>query len=189
MKRLWLIRHGPTHARTLTGWTDLPADLGDSAALARLSAALPVAPVVSSDLVRAVATADAIIGDRARLPHANALREMHFGRWEGLTAAEVAARDPDLSRIFWTDPAAASPPDGEGWEMLAARVHAATDALLAQHDRLILVAHFGPILTLVQRATGESAAGVMGHGIAPLSLTEITVTGGSWQIARLNHLP
>lgn len=189
MKRLWLIRHGPTHARTLTGWTDLPADLGDTAALARLAAALPQAPVVSSDLVRAVATADAILGPRPRLPHEPDLREMHFGIWEGLTAAEVEARDPDLSRAFWTDPAAASPPSGEGWQVLSARVLAATTRLLAVHDELILVAHFGPILALVQHATGESAAEVMGRSVAPLSLTEIEVADEEWAATRLNHLP
>lgn len=199
MKRLWLVRHGPTHARTLCGWSDLPADLGDRAALARLSALLPGAhsgapsgahsgvPVVSSDLIRAVATADAITGPRPRLPHDPGLREMHFGRWEGLTAAEVERRDPELSRRFWTDPASAAPPEGEGWQALSARVLAATDTMLAQHDRLIIVAHFGPILALVQRATGEDAAALMARPIAPLSLTELRLEAGRWQIARLNH--
>ena len=27
MTRFWLVRHGPTHAKTMVGWTDLPADL------------------------------------------------------------------------------------------------------------------------------------------------------------------
>ena len=26
MTRLWLVRHGPTHAKSMIGWTDLPAD-------------------------------------------------------------------------------------------------------------------------------------------------------------------
>lgn len=56
MTRLWLIRHGPTHAKGMVGWTDLPADLSDTAQIARLRAALPDAPVVSSDLLRAVQT-------------------------------------------------------------------------------------------------------------------------------------
>lgn len=193
MKRLWLVRHGPTHARTLAGWSDLPADLGDAAALARLAAALPEVPVVSSDLIRAVATADAIRGRRPRLPHDAALREMHFGRWEGLTADEVAARDPGLSRRFWTDPAAAAPPGGEDWPQLSARVLGAAGRLLAAHDEVIIVAHFGPILALVQRATGEGAAVVMGHTVAPLSLTELAITGGAdaarWELRRMNVLP
>lgn len=39
--RLWWVRHGPTHAKTFIGWTDRPADLSDTAALARLAAFLP----------------------------------------------------------------------------------------------------------------------------------------------------
>ena len=58
MTTLWLVRHGPTHAKAMIGWTDLPADLSDAGAIARLRAALPDAPIVSSDLIRAVTTAD-----------------------------------------------------------------------------------------------------------------------------------
>src|SRR5690606_24710314 len=78
--RFWLVRHGPTHARGMVGWTDLPADLSDGTALARLSAHLPgEAPVISSDLSRAVATADALAAcagrsGRRRLPHDPGLR-------------------------------------------------------------------------------------------------------------------
>ncbi|MCX8953857.1 histidine phosphatase family protein, partial [Ruegeria sp. NA] len=36
MTRLHLVRHGPTHAKTMVGWSDLPADLSDTAALRRL---------------------------------------------------------------------------------------------------------------------------------------------------------
>ena len=44
MSRLFLVRHGPTHAKTMVGWSDLPADLSDTAALARLSDHLPSHP-------------------------------------------------------------------------------------------------------------------------------------------------
>src|SRR5690606_31355347 len=82
MTRLWLVRHGPTHARGMCGWSDLPANLSDHEAINRLSLYLPDAPIVASDLVRAIATASAIGGDRPRLPHDPDLREMHFGDWE-----------------------------------------------------------------------------------------------------------
>jgi hypothetical protein len=59
--RLWWVRHGPTHQTTFTGWRDVPADLSDGAALDRLDAYLPAhAVLVSSDLLRASATADRI---------------------------------------------------------------------------------------------------------------------------------
>ena len=104
MTRFWLVRHGPTHARTMIGWTDLPADLSDSAALRRLSAHLPKhAPVISSDLTRAMATADAL-GPRPRLPHDPALREINFGQWETRPFAEIEAESPDHIRAFWDRP-------------------------------------------------------------------------------------
>ena len=69
MSRFFWVRHGPTHAKSMVGWSDLPADLGDTAQLARLSTHLPAeALVISSDLIRASATADAIAGKRTRLP-------------------------------------------------------------------------------------------------------------------------
>ncbi len=152
MTRFWLVRHGPTHAKCMVGWTDLPADLSDSAALARLGAHLPAgAPVVSSDLARAVATADAL-GPRARLPHDPALREMHFGRWEMRGFAEVEAEDPDRIRAFWETPGDISPPGGESWNALSERVWGALDRLAGQAPDIVVVCHFGPIVAALQRA-------------------------------------
>jgi len=83
MSRFFWVRHGPTHARSMVGWSDIPADLSDTARLARLASHLPEgALVVSSDLIRARATADAIAGPRLRLGDERDLREIHFGDWE-----------------------------------------------------------------------------------------------------------
>lgn len=190
--RLFLVRHGPTHARTMVGWSDLPADLSDTAALARLSAHLPDrAIVVSSDLTRAVTTADAIQGGRDRLPHRPALREINFGAWELRSYAEIEAEDPDRIRAYWEEPGAVCPPGGESWDAVCARVDAAIDALITAHDGrdLVVVAHFGVILTQVQRADRLSATQAFGHRIDPLSVTELARTGDTWQVGRINHLP
>ena len=93
MTRLWWVRHGPTHAREMIGWTDRAADLSDHAAVARLRDHLPEAPVVSSDLCRATQTAAAISRSRP-LPPLPALRDIHFGAWEGLRFTQAEARDP-----------------------------------------------------------------------------------------------
>ena len=74
MSRIFWVRHGPTHAKAMVGWTDLPADLSDAARLARLTDHLPSdALVISSDLSRAAATADVI--DRTVESAARAQRE------------------------------------------------------------------------------------------------------------------
>jgi broad specificity phosphatase PhoE len=166
-----LIRHGPTHAKGFVGWTDLPADLSDTAALARIEATLPHVPVISSTLDRAVKTADAIQGQRPRLPHDPDLRETHFGAWENLTWGEIEARDPKLTRRVFETPGDAAPPGGESWHEFSTRVHAGVDAITGD---AIVVAHMGVILAILQRALGCSAYETFGHKIDNLSVTSIT---------------
>ncbi|RVT87104.1 histidine phosphatase family protein [Rhodobacteraceae bacterium CCMM004] len=187
---IWWVRHGPTHAKSMVGWSDLPADLSDTAAVARLAAHLPAgAPVVSSDLSRAVATADAIACGRPRLPNDPALREMHFGAWELQSAAELEASDPARARAFWDDPTAVRPPGGESWAELCARVDAAADRLTARGGAVIAVAHFGAILSQVQRAEGTEGPDAFAQRIDTLSVTRLTWDGRAWQAGPINHRP
>lgn len=190
MTRLWWVRHGPTRAREMIGWTDRPADLTDLAALERLRDRLPAeAPIVSSDLIRAVATAEALGPHRCR-PPLPALREIHFGDWEGLRFAEAEARDADLIRRFWQEPGTVAAPGGESWGALQARVNGAVDALLAAHDGdLIVVAHFGVILTQVERARRISTIEAFAQKIDPLSVTCIEHGPDAMRLLAVNHLP
>jgi alpha-ribazole phosphatase len=190
MTRFLWVRHGPTHAKGMVGWTDLPADLSDRAAVSRLEAALPEeAVVVSSDLQRARATADAVAGPRRRLPHERDLRELHFGAWEMLAADDVP--DQAALRAFYETPGEIAAPGGESWNAVSARVSAAADRLAAAHPgaTVVAVAHFGAILTQLQRALGVSAYEVFAQRIDNLSVTELTLSGGRWQAGRINHRP
>ncbi len=191
MTRFWWVRHGPTHAKGMVGWTDLPADLSDSAQIERLSDHLPEAAVlISSDLSRAIATADALTGIHHRLPHEPALREINFGTWEMKHHSQIEAEDPDRIRAFWDQPGDVRAPGGETWNEVSARVSAAVDRLAETHEGadIIVVAHFGAILTQVQRALGVSAYQAFGQRIDNLSVTEI-VNDGDWRIGRINHTP
>ena len=175
----------------MVGWSDLPADLSDTAALNRLSAHLPKeALVISSDLMRAVDTADAIQDHRPRLPHDQNLREMHFGDWELKRFNEVEADAPDHIRAFWETPGDVAPPNGESWNQVANRVDTAIDRLLTAHpgQDLIVVAHFGVVLTQVARAEGLSASEAFSHKIDNLSVTTIH-TAGNWRAEAINHNP
>lgn len=192
MTRLWWVRHGPTHARAFAGWRDIPADLSDTAALARLHAYLPAdAVLVSSDLIRAVATADAVARGRQRLPHEPGLREFHFGDWDGMEFAEVSARWPSLSRQYWEEPGHVAPPNGESWITAEARITAAADALIAAHPGrdIVLVAHFGAILTQLARAAGISPYEALAHKIDNLSVTCLAHMAPGWRVECINHLP
>ncbi len=187
------VRHGPTHEKTFVGWRDVPADLSDKDQIARLNAHLPQnALLISSDLVRCTATADTLEhSTRARLPHHGDLREMHFGVWDGMHFNDVAARDPELSRAYWENPGDVMAPEGESWNQTAARVNRVVDQMNAAHfgNHIIAVAHFGVILTQVQRALGTTATKAMAHKIDNLSVTTVSFDGDGWQVHGINHLP
>ncbi|MFT4959826.1 MAG: alpha-ribazole phosphatase [Paracoccaceae bacterium] len=191
MTRLYLVRHGPTHAKSMVGWSDLPADLSDTAALTRLSAHLPQSGIViSSDLSRAATTADAIQGNRSRLPHQTNLREINFGAWELRNFREIEAETPELIRAYWEHPGDVRPPGGESWNEVCTRVNGAIDSLIAAHtgQDLIIVAHFGAILTQLQRAEGLDAEQAFSHRIENLSVTELTHGADGWSTGHINHL-
>jgi broad specificity phosphatase PhoE len=187
------IRHGPTHEKTFVGWRDVPADLSDTAQIARLSAHLPdTALLLSSDLIRSVATADALQHDnRQRLPHHPDLRELHFGEWDGKHFTQVAEMHPELSRAYWETPGDITPPGGESWNTTAARVNGVVDVMNAANPdvHIIAVAHFGVILTQVQRALGVGPTEAMTHKIDNLSVTELHHSDGAWHVERINHCP
>ncbi|MDB4091932.1 histidine phosphatase family protein [Planktotalea frisia] len=191
MQRLFLVRHGPTHAKGMIGWTDLPADLSDTGALKRLDRFLPDdARVVSSDLIRTVETANAIERARKRLPHHPKLREMHFGDWENLGFEDVSATSPDHVRAFYEQPGDIAPPNGESWNQVRARVSATVDALLAEDPNdLIVVCHFGVVLSQLQRATGLQSYETFAQKIDNLSVTEVIIKDGNWNTGVINHCP
>jgi broad specificity phosphatase PhoE len=203
MTQFYFVRHGPTHAKGMVGWTDLPADLSDTDQIARLSDHLPQdALVISSDLIRCVTTADAITGpntgpitgpitgQRIRLPHDPDLREIHFGAWEMLHHTDIEDRDPDLIRAFWDQPGDVRAPQGETWNEVSARVSRAVDRLTERHTgrNIIVVAHFGAILTQVQRALDITAYQAFANKIDNLSVTEIH-RKDVWHSLKINHIP
>ncbi|MEZ7813401.1 MAG: alpha-ribazole phosphatase [Paracoccaceae bacterium] len=191
--RFYLVRHGPTHAKTMLGWTDRPADLTDSAALFRLRDNLPqTAMMISSDLIRATATADALQGSfYQRLPHDPNLRELNFGDWEDQTHAEVDIHSPELLRAFWVDAGDISPPNGDSWNQMALRVSQTIDRLAANHagQNIVVVAHFGAILATVQHALQSDVQAVFAHRIENLSVTQLSYWRGQWTVDRINFCP
>jgi alpha-ribazole phosphatase len=188
MTRWWWVRHGPTHQKSFCGWRDVPADLSDTAMIARLNAYLPDdAVVVSSDLIRAVATADTL--GRTRLDHARDIREFDFGIWDGMHFTEVEKRDPVLSRSYWENPGDIRAPKGESWNDVAERVAPWVEKMNRDYAgrNIIAVAHFGTILTQVRQAMGCSAYDAMAHPIDNLSVSDMS-WDGTWRMGTINHV-
>ena len=127
--RLIVVRHGRTRFNVegrFTGQLDIPLDaLGErqAEALGRRLAEAHLDAVISSDLRRARATAQAIARHHG-LPveEDSDLREIAFGVWEGDTYAGVVARDEALVQRWEADPTRYAPPGGETVTQLHARV-------------------------------------------------------------------
>lgn len=152
MSRLLLWRHGRTtwnRDRRTQGQLDVELDetgVRQAIEAAPLVAAREPKLIISSDLGRAITTAQALV-DLTGLPmRVDArLRERHFGPWRGLTAEEIQRRYPDDYRRLGT----ASPildPAIETLEAMAERVVASLrDAAQQVGDggTAVLVTHGG----------------------------------------------
>jgi probable phosphoglycerate mutase len=168
---LYLIRHGETEwsrARRHTGRTDLPlspAGEAEARALGRHLRGLEVDRVLSSPLTRATATAAlAGFGDRVELT--DALLEVDYGEYEGLTTTEIRASRPgwDLFRDGC--------PGGETVEVAAVRARTLLDGLAASGGRVLLFSHGHQlrVLTTVFLGLPPAAARHLFLGTASLSV-------------------
>jgi broad specificity phosphatase PhoE len=125
MLTLLLTRHGQAAAGdvVLGGQLDMPLTPDgrkEAEALARRLTGVRVDRIVASPMARALETAQAIATGRP-VEVDERLRELDYGRWEGLTAAEIEARDPELRARWEHDPAATHSPGGECGDDVAAR--------------------------------------------------------------------
>ena len=176
-----LLRHGQTEYsadRRFAGRGDIAlTDTGRQQAAAAADRLVPrgIDAIVTSPLQRARRTAEAAAAATgAPLAVDDGLIEADFGKWEGLTFAEVAERWPD-EMSAWLASADVAPPGGESFADAARRVLSALDRLLAAHryQTLLLVSHVTPIKTLACRALLAPPAALFRIHLDVASLTEI----------------
>jgi broad specificity phosphatase PhoE len=151
MTRILLVRHGETDwnlNRRLQGHADRPLnDTGreQAHALAAELAQEPLEAVYSSDLKRALDTAQIIAAARGlevtALPE---LRERHFGTWEGLTDEEIHGRFPEAAEGVLGD--------GETREEMDRRVLATLERIAQEHPAgtVLIVSHGGPLRSVLR---------------------------------------
>jgi broad specificity phosphatase PhoE len=133
-------RHGRTAwnaERRFQGQLDVELDavgLAQAASAAAALASLAPSAIVSSDLVRARATAQAL-AERVDLPVRTdvRLREIDVGSWQGLTFDEVTAVDP-AGAAEWRDGGSGRRGGGETLVEVGERATAAVREALADVD-------------------------------------------------------
>ncbi|MFF9899987.1 MULTISPECIES: histidine phosphatase family protein [Streptomyces] len=197
MTDVLLVRHGETvwHAdNRYAGRTDValtPRGRRQAAALAEWAARERPDAVYSSPLSRArltAAPAAEALGVTVR--EDPRLREVDFGRGEGLTRAEMRARFPDALDAFLVDPVAHHLPDGEDPGAATARARACLDEMAAAFPdgRVLVVAHSTLLRLLLCDLLGIplSAYRRVFPQVVNGALTELRLRDGQSALLRLN---
>lgn len=168
-----LLRHGETElggglrgslddALTAKGWEQMRTAVAKQGPWDRL---------VSSPLQRCALFAHEL-GAQLRVPVSleKDLQELHFGAWEGQSAAALMQTDAEGLGRFWADPYSFTPPEGERVSDFSARVLGAVSRLHQAYaaQRVLLISHGGVMRLLLAQARGlprEQLLNVeVGHG-------------------------
>ncbi|MGP6421913.1 alpha-ribazole phosphatase family protein [Pseudomonas putida] len=178
--RLDLLRHGETElggglrgslddALTEKGWAQMRA---------AVVAGGPWDRLISSPLQRCARFA-AELGEQLNLPVQleNDLQELHFGAWEGQSAAALMETDAKALGLFWADPYAFTPPQGEPVSEFATRVLGAVARLHQAYagERVLLISHGGVMRLLLAQARGLPREQLLNVEVAHASLFALSV--------------
>jgi probable phosphoglycerate mutase len=105
----------------------------------------PVTKIFSSTLMRAVETAR-MIGDRQHVDIylVPGLIEVEFGKWEGMTWAEIKEQYPNEYERWFINPVEVAPPGGETQMMVMERVAGAIETVMGMtngREDIAVVSH------------------------------------------------
>jgi probable phosphoglycerate mutase len=168
MSLIGLVRHGPTQWNAqglIQGSIDAPLSEEGLEKMRRLKAPPPFdrARVYASPMLRARQTAEAM-GLAAPVLDAR-LVEQNWGRWEGLSLAEIRAKDGADAFTRAGLKLAFRPPGGES----VAEVHERVQAFLADASRqpgdALVIAHLGVLRAAYSLATGWNMETPMPEGL------------------------
>jgi broad specificity phosphatase PhoE len=194
---VYIVRHGTTdwnQSGRIQGHLDPPLNAAGRTQARLISARLApfgATALYSSDLQRTYETAQIISQATAlRIVQKTALREMHFGRWQGWTFQQIRDQDPAGYAARRANPYDMPPPGGETWRRFYDRAVRALEEILqaTTAERLIVVTHSGVCTALGLRALGLDCTGERTFGNDNCSLHTIAVAGTRWRAVALNDV-
>jgi len=161
MKKLFLIRHGSTEQndeRRYCGVTDIPLSI-DGLEQARLAAdrlsSENLSTIFSSPLVRSSQTAEKIAKPhQLKIKCIPGLREIDFGKWEGLTFDEICSKYPEEKNNWFESPRDLVFPDGESVIDLQCRATESIEDISNCPDNVAIVAHGGSLRVIICHLCG-----------------------------------
>ncbi|ACV63840.1 alpha-ribazole phosphatase [Desulfofarcimen acetoxidans DSM 771] len=161
--RVYLVRHGETVWNAnmrFQGHADIAltqTGREQAEALAERLSDKTFHAVYSSDLLRAYETAAILAETHSLRVHKRPnLREINFGKWEGLTYKEIIEQFGDSARKWWNNPSITRIPGGEKLTEVAERCYNELRLIVEQHkdQEVLVVAHGGTIRCIVSSVLG-----------------------------------
>lgn len=186
MTTIYLVRHGEVAGntgehRTFAGARDLPLNemgLRQKEAVADALQNEKIEAVYASTLQRAFQTGESIAA-RHGLPVAgmDALREVNYGDWEGLSESDIARDYAELWKERVADPWNIAPPDGESYSMLWARLEPAWKQIIEDNagQTVVVVGHNGSLRVLLCELLDAPPANARRLQIGNCSLTKVEI--------------
>ncbi len=182
MPRLLLVRHGKTELNSSEGYwgntdVELSAEgLWQAGRLRDRLAKENIRSIYSSDLNRALVTAKTIATLHNReVTVCTELREIDFGRLEGLTFSQVDEHYPEIAQLWLEQSLKLAFPGGESIGQFEERITSFRRRLQKHsgEESIVVVAHSGVLRTLVCQLLGFEPRRGWQIRLDPASLTVV----------------
>ena len=153
MTKVYVVRHGQTAwnlEEVFRGRMDIPLDETGKKEVHLAGKALKdetLHAIYSSPLSRSMETAENIAKfQNIEVKPLEAIIDISYGEWEGVSLAEVQKKYPDLYTLWLKEPHKVRFPNGESLEQVRVRTQNAIENLLEKHENenIALVAHRVP---------------------------------------------
>jgi len=195
VERLILIRHGDLGDRRrgrYIGRTDAPLSAEGRRQAAALAGPLVRLPdgvsVFVSPLRRTRETAKFALGRGANFVVDTDLREIDFGRWEGMGFAEILAADPAAVDRWAALAEDFAFPDGESIGNFRKRIAMAAGRIAADPaGTVVVITHGGVIRFLICHFLGLPDRAHLLFDVQPASISEIRIDGEKGVLTLLNN--
>ncbi len=194
--KLYLVRHGETQLnlnRVYYGWTDCPLNdtgIKQAKGLAEYFETIQIDKIITSDLLRAVTTAEMIKGNRKiPLEKKQAFRELHFGEWEEKDFRFVKKNYPEGYAAWAKNWRKFQIPKGESFRDFYERVTKELKKILESENEdsnILLISHNGVMSALLCFLIGVGEDGFWKFSFQQNAYSLVSIKYGNVIIEKIN---
>lgn len=186
MLEIIFVRHGESITnknKVFCGWTNSKLTNEGILQAERVSDKLKnekLNMIISSDLDRCYKTAYIINKEHGiDIIKESGLRELNFGKWEGLSYNEICSKYPVESKLWQNDYINFAPPEGESLKEMYNRVNSVYKSIKEnKKGKILIVSHSGVIRAILSEEICGSIDGYWKFNICNCGITRLKYVHG-----------